>query len=141
MGGTLTLTSGQLNLLRTDSSTPDRHAIYACPFREALLGPLDATTAAERDLSYDPDFTTLSEIQTSRLGTSPLALSGDLATATGQDPTLDPELCLAAMAVIERYPPSFWGTGRFFAPRIETASTEPQVRLLAFSGRDPNVRA
>lgn len=64
----------------------------------------------------------------------------DVAIATGQDPTLDPELCLAATAVIDKYPPSFWGTGRFFAPRIDTISTDPQVRLLAYSGRDPNLR-
>jgi uncharacterized protein (TIGR03086 family) len=64
----------------------------------------------------------------------------DVAIATGQDATLDPELCLAATAVIDRYPPSFWGTARFFAPRIDTIWTDPQVRLLAYSGRDPNLR-
>lgn len=64
----------------------------------------------------------------------------DLAIATGQDPTLDPDLCRTALAVIDRYPPSFWGTGRFFAPRIDSTSTDPQHRLLAFSGRDPNAR-
>jgi uncharacterized protein (TIGR03086 family) len=64
----------------------------------------------------------------------------DLAVATGQDPTLDPELCLAAAKVIEKYPPSFWGNGRFFAARIDTTSTDPQDRLLALTGRDPHVR-
>src|SRR5690242_6568119 len=39
----------------------------------------------------------------------------DLAIATGQDPTLDPDLCVASLAVLERYPASFWGPGRFFA--------------------------
>jgi uncharacterized protein (TIGR03086 family) len=64
----------------------------------------------------------------------------DVAIATGHDPNLDPELCLAATAVIDKYPPSFWGTGRFFAPRIDTISTDPQVWLLAYTGRDPNLR-
>jgi uncharacterized protein (TIGR03086 family) len=70
-------------------------------------------------------------------GADMLVHGWDLAVATGQDATLDPELCEAALAVIERYPASFWGPGQFFAPRIDTDSTEPQDRLLAFSGRDP----
>jgi uncharacterized protein (TIGR03086 family) len=69
-------------------------------------------------------------------GADMLVHGWDLAVATGQDPTLDPDLCAAALAVIERYPPSFWGPGQFFAPRIDTSSAEPQARLLAFSGRD-----
>ncbi len=64
----------------------------------------------------------------------------DVAVATGQDATLDPTLCRAATAVIEKYPPSFWGDGRFFAERIETASSDPQTRLLALTGRDPGAR-
>jgi uncharacterized protein (TIGR03086 family) len=71
-------------------------------------------------------------------GADMLVHAWDLAVATGQDRTLDPALCEAAMAVIERYPSSFWGPGQFFAPRIQIDSTEPQDRLLAFSGRDPN---
>lgn len=61
----------------------------------------------------------------------------DLAVATGQDTALDQELCAAAIQVVEKYPPSFWGAGRFFAPRVEVVSTEPQHRLLALTGRDP----
>jgi uncharacterized protein (TIGR03086 family) len=73
-------------------------------------------------------------------GADMLIHSWDLAVATGQDPSLDPELCLTASQVIERYPPSFWGIGRFFAPRIDIESTDPQARLLALTGRDPHVR-
>ncbi len=65
----------------------------------------------------------------------------DLAMTTGQDLTLEPDLCLAAAKVIEKYPPSFWGSGSFFAARIDTTSTDPQDRLLALTGRDPHVRA
>lgn len=64
----------------------------------------------------------------------------DLSIATGQDPTLDPELCRVATEVIGKYPPSFWGRGRFFAPQVDTASTDPQDRLLALTGRDPQLR-
>lgn len=61
----------------------------------------------------------------------------DLAVATGQDATLDPRLCAEAIAVIERYPSSFWGAGRFFADRVATASRDPQDRLLSMTGRNP----
>jgi uncharacterized protein (TIGR03086 family) len=59
----------------------------------------------------------------------------DLAIATGQDPGLDPDLCAAALAVLERYPPSFWGAGQFFADRIVTSADDPLERLLAMAGR------
>ncbi|MFB9235683.1 TIGR03086 family metal-binding protein [Plantactinospora siamensis] len=74
-------------------------------------------------------------------GADMLVHGWDLAVATGQDATLDPELCLAALRVVEKYPPSFWGPGRFFAPRVQTGSTDPQDRLLAFTGRDPRAHA
>jgi hypothetical protein len=64
----------------------------------------------------------------------------DIAIATGQSADLDPELCLAATGIIAKYPPSFWGSGRFFAPQIDIASTDPQERLLALTGRDPHLR-
>lgn len=59
----------------------------------------------------------------------------DLAIATGQDPSLDGDLCLAAIDVLEHYPASFWGPGRFFAPRIATTSSDPAMRLLSLAGR------
>ncbi|HEY7050096.1 MAG TPA: TIGR03086 family metal-binding protein [Jatrophihabitantaceae bacterium] len=71
-------------------------------------------------------------------GADMLVHGWDLAVATGQDRTLDPDLCLAATAILEKYPPSFWGKGRFFAPRVDTSSTDPMQRLLALAGRNPN---
>lgn len=68
-------------------------------------------------------------------GADMLVHGWDLAIATDQDPTLDPDLCLAATRVIEKYPDSFWGAGRFFAAQIPTHSTDPQDRLLALTGR------
>ena len=69
--------------------------------------------------------------------TDMLVHAWDLAVSTGQDRTLDPTLCRFATAVIEKYSPSFWGKGRFFAERIDVASSDPQARLLALTGRDP----
>lgn len=62
----------------------------------------------------------------------------DVAVSTGQDATLDPTLCRLAIAVIEKYPSSFWGDGQFFAERIAISSDDPQARLLALTGRDPH---
>lgn len=70
-------------------------------------------------------------------GADMLVHGWDLSVATGQDPTLDPDLCRAAAGVIGKYPPSVWGPGRFFAAQLDTASTDPQERLLALTGRDP----
>lgn len=71
-------------------------------------------------------------------GADMLVHGWDLAVATGQDRTLDPDLCRAALAILEKYPDSFWGKGRFFAPRVDTTSSDPMQRLLALSGRDPD---
>lgn len=74
-------------------------------------------------------------------GADMLVHGWDLAIATGQDTGLDPELCLLAIGVIEQYPPSFWGTGRFFAERLDADDQAgPQDRLLALTGRDRHAR-
>lgn len=73
-------------------------------------------------------------------GADMLVHGWDLSIATGQDPTLDPDLCRVATEIIGKYPPSFWGHGRFFAAQVDTASTDPQDRLLALTGRDPQLR-
>lgn len=59
----------------------------------------------------------------------------DIAVSTGQDPVLDPALCQAAIAVLEKYPESFWGPNGFFAAKLEPDSPDPQQRLLALTGR------
>jgi len=59
----------------------------------------------------------------------------DIAMSTGQDPTLDPELCLAAIGILELYPEDFWGPGQFFSAKVAATSDDPQARLLALAGR------
>jgi uncharacterized protein (TIGR03086 family) len=62
----------------------------------------------------------------------------DLALATGQDPTLDPELCRAALDIVAFYPADAWGAAGHFAhrrPALDEAP--PHVRLVATLGRDP----
>jgi uncharacterized protein (TIGR03086 family) len=67
-----------------------------------------------------------------------LAHGWDLATATGQDATLDPELSVAALDIVAGYPPEVWGTPQFFAHQVPVPATAPpHIRLVALLGRRP----
>ncbi|MBV9253740.1 MAG: TIGR03086 family protein [Actinobacteria bacterium] len=65
----------------------------------------------------------------------------DLARATGQDETLDPELCGAAMAMVEAsISDDIRSTqpGAPFGPKVDVADgAAPHERLVAFLGRHP----
>ncbi|MDT7571282.1 MAG: hypothetical protein QOE05_1456 [Actinomycetota bacterium] len=59
----------------------------------------------------------------------------DLATATGQDATLDPELVQGCLEVVEPQLSLLQASGAF-GPAVETsADADPQTRLLAMLGR------
>ncbi|MGA3540864.1 TIGR03086 family metal-binding protein [Micromonosporaceae bacterium DT194] len=61
----------------------------------------------------------------------------DLARATGQDETLDPERCAQLLAGMEPMEAAMRGSGQF-GPRVEVpADADVQTRLLAFIGRHP----
>ena len=61
----------------------------------------------------------------------------DLARATGQDETLDPERCAVLVAGMEPYDELLRTSGQY-GPRVEVpADADPQTRLIAFIGRDP----
>ena len=60
----------------------------------------------------------------------------DLAVATGQDATLDPDLAAVAIDIVGFYPPDVFGTEQFFAqglPALDDAT--PGERLVAMLGR------
>jgi uncharacterized protein (TIGR03086 family) len=61
----------------------------------------------------------------------------DLAKATGQDTTLDPELVEAALEVVEPERELLAASGAFGSPWAEAEDADPQTRLLAFLGRRP----
>jgi len=64
----------------------------------------------------------------------------DLARATGQDDTLDPDLCeelVTGMAGVEA---AMRGSGQYGAAVPVPADAPPQDRLLGFIGRDPGWR-
>jgi uncharacterized protein (TIGR03086 family) len=61
----------------------------------------------------------------------------DLARATGQDETLDPERCAAMLAGMEPLDHVLRASGQY-GPKVDVpADADPQTRLLAFIGRDP----
>jgi uncharacterized protein (TIGR03086 family) len=61
----------------------------------------------------------------------------DLARATGQDETLDPEKCRVLLAGMEPMDDVLRASGQY-GPRVDVpADADVQTRLLAFIGRDP----
>ena len=63
--------------------------------------------------------------------------SWDLAKATGQDATLDPERCASMLAGSEPYEDAMRQSGQY-GPRVEVPEdADAQTRFIAFIGRDP----
>ena len=61
----------------------------------------------------------------------------DLARATGQDETLDPDKCAELLAGMEPIEDLMRSSGQY-GPRVEVpADADVQTRMLAFIGRDP----
>ena len=61
----------------------------------------------------------------------------DLARATGQDETLDPERCAEMLAGMEPMDEMLRASGQY-GPRVQVpADADVQTRLIAFIGRDP----
>ena len=61
----------------------------------------------------------------------------DLARATGQDDTLDPEVCAAMLAGMEPIEELMRGSGQYGARVDVPDDADVQARMLAFIGRDP----
>ena len=63
----------------------------------------------------------------------------DLARATGQDESLDPQFCAELLAGMEPIEELMRGSGQF-GPRVGVpADADPQTKLLGFIGRDPRL--
>jgi uncharacterized protein (TIGR03086 family) len=61
----------------------------------------------------------------------------DLARATGQDDTLDPDRCAAMLAGMEPIEDAMRGSGQY-GPRVDVPDdADVQTKLLGFIGRDP----
>ena len=61
----------------------------------------------------------------------------ELARATGQDETLDPQRCASLLEQLEPLDELLRSSGQF-GPRVEVPDdADAQIRMLAFIGRDP----
>jgi uncharacterized protein (TIGR03086 family) len=63
--------------------------------------------------------------------------SWDLARATGQDETLDPERCAQMFDAMQPYDEVLRSSGQYGPKTDVPADADPQTRMLAFIGRDP----
>ena len=109
----------------------------------------DAHQRAVQDLLDDPA-TAGVEFANPHIGSMPLAQAidrfytsdvfmhtWDLARATAQDDTLDPEMCATLLAGMEPIEELMRGSGQY-GPRVQVADdATTQDRLMAFIGRDP----
>ena len=64
----------------------------------------------------------------------------DLARATGQDDTLDPDRCAAMLAGMEQYEDAMRGSGQYGARVAVPDDADVQTKLLGFIGRNPDFR-
>jgi hypothetical protein len=62
----------------------------------------------------------------------------DLARATGQDESLDTELCAAMLAGMEPLEELIRSSGQYGPAIPVSEGADPQTRLLGFIGRDPD---
>jgi uncharacterized protein (TIGR03086 family) len=62
----------------------------------------------------------------------------DLARASGQDVTLEPEFCSTLLAGMEPFEAAMRSSGQY-GPKVEVPTdADPQTRMIGFIGRDPS---
>jgi uncharacterized protein (TIGR03086 family) len=95
----------------------------ATPFSHPQVGSMPANEAVDR--FYTPDI---------------FMHTWDLARASGQDVTLEPEFCTELLAGMEPMEDAMRSSGQY-GPKVEVpADADPQTRLIGFIGRDPSWR-
>jgi uncharacterized protein (TIGR03086 family) len=101
----------------------DDPATESRPFSHQHIGELPLATAVSRYFTADVFMHTW-----------------DLARATGQDDTLDPQRCAVMLEGMEPLDEVLRSSGQY-GPRVAVADgADPQTRFLAFIGRDPRAR-
>jgi len=110
-------------------------------FHDQVLSLLEDPASADKVLS-NPHIGDIPLLQAvSQFFTSDVFQhSWDLAKATGQDATLDPDRCAAMLAGAEPYEDAMRQSGQY-GPRVEVPEdADAQTKFIAFIGRDPGWR-
>jgi uncharacterized protein (TIGR03086 family) len=95
----------------------------AAPFSHPQVGSMPANEAVDR--FYTPDI---------------FMHTWDLAQASGQDVTLEPEFCIQLLAGMAPMEDAMRASGQY-GPKVEVPTdADPQTRLIGFIGRDPSWR-
>jgi uncharacterized protein (TIGR03086 family) len=105
---------------------------------DAVQALLDDPATAGRVLSDRHVGEVPLDVAVSRFYTADVFMhTWDLARATGQDDTLDPERCAEMLAGMEPLDEMLRASGQY-GPRVPVPeSADPQTKLVAFIGRDP----
>jgi uncharacterized protein (TIGR03086 family) len=105
---------------------------------DAVQALLDDPATADKVLSNPNTGDVPLDVAVDRFYTADVFMhSWDLARATGQDETLDPDKCAELLAGMEPYEEAMRSSGQY-GPRVEVPDdADVQTRMLAFIGRRP----
>jgi uncharacterized protein (TIGR03086 family) len=105
--------------------------------REAVAAAIDAVAQAELTRPVHLSFGRVpAQVYVEQLFTDHLVHSWDLARAIGHDERLPEDLVAACLAIFAPQEDDYRAAG-LIGPRVGTSRTDPQSRLLAAFGRDP----
>jgi uncharacterized protein (TIGR03086 family) len=127
--------------LRLPSGPPpaDQPAAAWVVHRNAVQDLLDDPATADLEFSNPHTGTMPLAHAIDRFYTSDIFLhTWDLARATGQDETLDPELCAEMLAGMEPIDELLRSSGQYGPAVPVPDDADVQTRLIGFIGRDPN---
>lgn len=108
-------------------------------FAGGVQALLDDPASADRMLTNEHIGTLPLPVAISRFFTGDVFLhTWDLARATGQDETLDPQRCAMMLAGMQPLDEILRASGQYGPKVAVPADADVQTRLLGFIGRDPN---
>jgi len=130
----LPLEGGHPTTNPVDVITDGQHPRVYAALADEAIGAWSQPGALERPCHHVMG--TMSGARALSIHTTDLLLHGwDLAVATGQDDTIDPELAGLAVTTLREILRLDEGRGTFFAPALSPRGPDVQSRLLAYAGR------
>jgi uncharacterized protein (TIGR03086 family) len=132
------LASGSEVRLPPGPPPADQPAVAWCAQQRAVQDVLDDPSMAGTDFTNPHTGTMPLGQAIDRFYTSDVFMhTWDLSRATGQDVTLDPELCAELLTGMQPIEELMRGSGQFGPAVPVPDDADPQTRLIGFIGRDP----